>query len=152
MIRQLQPWHENIGKRQIKSPKIYFRDSGLLHSLLSLSDLHSLYGHPQSGASGEGFALEQVLQAVRPADAYCWGTHSGAALDLFFLHGGHRYGIELTSSEAPTITKSMRTAMHDLSLDHLWVIYPGEHRYPAADKISFLPLKDIADLRGALEE
>jgi len=152
MIRQLQPWHENIGKRQIKSPKIYFRDPGILHSLLSLTDLHGLYGHPQSGASWEGFALEQVLLAVQPSDAYFWGAHSGASLDLFFLRGGRRYGIEFTSSEAPAITKSMQTAMHDLSLEHLWTIYPGERRYPAAEKITVWPLKDIADLPGELEK
>lgn len=150
MIRQLQPWHENIGKRQIKSPKIYFRDSGLLHSLLSLTDIHNLYGHPQSGASWEGFALEQVLLALQPADAYYWGAHSGAALDLFFLHGGRRYGIEFKSSEAPKPTKSMQTAMHDLSLEHLWTLYPGEHRYQVDDKITVWPLQDIADLPGEL--
>lgn len=150
MLRQLQPWHENIGKRQIKSPKIYFRDSGLLHGLLSLTDLHSLYGHPQSGASWEGFALEQVLLAIQPADVYFWGTHAGAELDLFFMHGGRRYGVECKSSEAPKITKSMQTAMNDLSLAHLWAIYPGERRYRVDEKITVWPLQDIGDLPAEL--
>ncbi len=146
MIRQLQPWHENLGKRQVKSPKIYLRDSGLLHGLLSLPDMSSLAGHPGVGASWEGFALEQVLLAMRPSDAYFWATHSGAELDLFFLHRGRRYGVEAKYSEAPKISRSMRAAIKDLSLDHLWIIYPGKHRYPVDNRITAWPLHEIADL------
>ena len=145
MIRQLQPWHENLRKRQVKASKVYFRDTGLLHTLLSLADLHTLHGHPRVGASWEGFALEQVLQAVRPLEAFFWATHGGAEIDLFFLHRGKRYGIEAKFSEAPKVTKSMNTALDSLSLDHLWVIYPGEKPFPVADKISVWPLRDIED-------
>ena len=146
MIRQLQPWYENVGKRQIKSPKIYFRDSGILHSLLSLTDQHSLLGHPHVGASWEGFALEQVLRALRPPEAFFWATHNKAELDLFFIHGGRRYGVEIKFSEAPLITRSMRIAHKDLGLDHLWIIYPGQDKYPVDRTITAWPLKDVKDL------
>jgi len=135
MVRQLQPWHENLRKRQVKSPKIYFRDSGLLHSLLNIPDYHSLTGHPRLGASWEGFALEQVLQIIAPNEAYFWGTHSGAELDLLFFRKGKRYGVEFKFNEAPKITKSMHIAVTDLSLDYLWVVYPGKESYPVTDKI-----------------
>ena len=125
MVNQLQPWHENIGKRQVKSPKIYLRDSGILHGLLNIIDGHSLYGHPRVGASWEGFALHQLMQIIRPSRAFFWSTHSGAELDLFFLHRVSRYGIEFKFNEAPKITGSMRTASKDLGLQHLWVIYHG---------------------------
>lgn len=146
MIRQLQPWHENLRKRQVKAPKIYFRDSGLLHSLLSLPDFHCLSGHPRLGASWEGFALEQILRIVQPSEAYFWGTHNRAELDLFFLHKGKRFGVEFKFTEAPKITKSMQTALIDLGLDHLWVIYPGEHTYPLHDKITALPLQNVLQI------
>ena len=148
MVRQLQPWYENLGKRQVKAPKIYLRDSGLLHGLLSLPDLHSLSGHPQVGASWEGFALEQVLRSIRPAEAFFWATHCGAELDLFFLYRGRRYGVEIKFSEAPKVTKSMRIALEDLSLNHLWIIYPGLQAYPVNEKITVLPLCDVVDLPG----
>jgi len=152
MIRQLQPWHENIGKRQVKAPKIYFRDSGILHKLLSLPDYHSLLGHPRVGASWEGFALEQTLLTVKPAQAFFWSTYSGAELDLFFLHKGHRYGVEFKYNEAPAVTKSMRTAMETLNLDHLWIIYPGQQSYPVYDKISVLPVRDLPAIRNQLSQ
>jgi len=148
MVRQLQPWHENLGKRQVKSPKIYIRDSGLLHSLLTLPDFHSLSGHPGVGSSWEGFAIEQILQTVRPAEAFFWATHNGAELDLFFLHRGRRYGAEVKFSEAPKLTRSMRIAINNLGLDHLWIIYPGLQAYPVHEKITVLPLRDVADLHG----
>lgn len=150
MVRQLQPWQENIGKRQVKAPKIYLRDSGILHNLLNLSDLHSLLGHPRVGASWEGFALEQVLQIIRPNQVYFWATHSGASIDLFFLHRGRRYGIEFKFNEAPKSSKSMQVALTDLNLDHLWVIYPGQHQYPVAKKITVWPLKDLVGLMKQL--
>ncbi len=150
MVRQLQPWHQNLSKRQIKAPKIYLRDSGILHSLLDLHDHRALLGHPGVGASWEGFAIEQVLAAVRPAEAYYWGTHGGAELDLFFIVNGRRYGVEVKFSEAPAITRSMRTALDDLSLDHLWVVYPGRHRYPVDERITAWPLEAVGDLPAAL--
>jgi len=148
MIRQLQPWHENVAKRQVKAPKVYFRDPGLLHSLLGLPDRHALLGHPRVGASWEGFALEQVLQAVSPPEAFFWATHGEAEVDLFFVMNGCRYGIEMKYAEAPRTTRAMRTAIQDLSLDHLWVIYPGNHAYEADPKITVWPLRDV----GALVE
>lgn len=146
MIRQLQPWYENIGKRQVKAPKIYLRDSGILHALLNLPDFQTLHGYARVGASWEGFAIEQVLQTVQPAQVFFWATHSGAEVDLLFIFHGRRYGIECKFSEAPKITKSMHQALQSLKLAHLWIIYPGEHRYPLSEEISAWPLKDIASL------
>ena len=147
MIRQLQPWHENISKRQVKAPKIYFRDPGLLHTLLDIHDRHAIMGHPRLGASWEGFALEQVLQIVRPESHYFWATHGGAELDLFFSAGGNRYGVEFKFNEAPKISKSMRVAIADLSLSHLWVVYPGRERYPISEEITALPLAEAHVIR-----
>ncbi len=140
MIRQLQPWHENLRKRQVKAPKIYFRDSGLLHTLLNIPDYHSLTGHPRLGASWEGFAMEQVLLSMQPSEAYFWSTYSGAEVDLLLFKDGKRYGIEFKFNEAPRVTKSMHVAINDLSLDHLWIIYPGNDEYPVSDKIMVKPL------------
>jgi predicted AAA+ superfamily ATPase len=146
MMRQLQPWHENLSKRQIKAPKIYFRDSGLLHHLLTVTDMHSLLGHPKLGASWEGFALEQAIQILKPGEVYYWATYSGAELDLLFLKDGKKYGIEFKFNEAPKLTKSMRIACKDLNLEHLWIVYPGEHAYPVENNISVLPLSHITDI------
>jgi len=146
MVRQLQPWHENLRKRQVKAPKIYLRDSGLLHSLLDLNDHQQLMGHPRLGASWEGFAVEQILNSFRPKGAYFWATHSGAEIDLFFLHRGQRYGFEIKFNEAPSVRKSMRVALDDMKLDHLWVIYPGRHCYPVDDKITVMPLGSIHEV------
>jgi len=147
MIRQLQPWHENLRKRQIKAPKIYFRDSGLLHNLLNIPDYHSLTGNPRQGASWEGFALEQVLQIINPPEAYFWSTYSGAEVDLLFFKDGKRYGVEFKFNEVPKVTKSMHIAIKDLSLDFLWVVYPGKEEYPVTDKIMVRPLSCIIHWR-----
>jgi len=118
MVRQLQPWYENLGKRQVKAPKIYLRDSGLLHALLSLPGFQTLHGYPRVGASWEGFAIEQALEMIRPSQAFFWATHSGAEVDLFFIHHGRRYGIECKFSETPNMkfqvflrSKRLQTAM-----------------------------------------
>ncbi|MCY7369708.1 MAG: ATP-binding protein [Polaromonas sp.] len=140
MIRQLQPWHENLGKRQVKAPKIYFRDTGLLHALMGLQTLPQLLAHPQSGASWEGFALEQVLRLARPDQAWFWATHQGAELDLLMFKGSQRIGVEFKRADAPRVTTSMRIAMNDLKLDALYVVYPGLHRYPLAERIEAVPL------------
>jgi len=150
MVRQLQPWHENMKKRQVKAPKVYLRDSGILHSLLSITDRHSLEGHPKVGASWEGSALEQALQLLRPAQAFFWGTHAGAELDLLFFHSGHRYGMEFKFTEAPVMTKSMWIALEDLELEHIWVVYPGKHRFPIDRKVSAFPFRDLASLSKEL--
>ena len=151
MIRQIQPWHENIAKRQVKAPKIYFRDSGLLHSLLSLTDFHSLSGHPRMGASWEGFVLEQVLRILKPPEAFFWATYQGVEIDLLFLRRGRRFGMEFKFNEAPKATRSMHAALETLSLDHLWVIYPGKHKYPVHEKISVWPLRDISGLPDQID-
>lgn len=150
MMRQLQPWYVNVGKRQVKAPKIYLRDTGVLHTLLSLSDWSSLLAYPRVGASWEGFALEQVLQTVRVPEAYFWATHGGAELDLLFFYRGRSYGVEAKFSEAPVVTRSMRIALADLDLDHLWIVHPGPHSYPIDDKISSIALRDVGDLRRQL--
>ena len=147
MIRQLMPWHENLSKRQVKAPKIYFRDSGILHQLLSLTDFQALNGHPRVGASWEGFALEQTLNILETRQIYFWSTYSGAELDLFFLHDGRRYGVEFKYSEAPVATKSIHSALETLNLEHLWIVYPGNTQYPVHEKITVLPIKNISDLK-----
>lgn len=146
MVRQLQPWHTSISKRQVKSPRIYLRDTGLLHCLLGLETYHDLLAHPKVGASWEGYVTEQVLQTVKPSQAYFWATHSGAELDLLLLHRGQRLGIEIKFSEAPKITRSMHIAVQDLDLHHLWIIYPGRHAYPIDDPLSVLPVQAIGEL------
>lgn len=143
MVRQLQPWHENIGKRQVKAPKIYIRDSGLLHSLLGISNESELEHHPKVGASWEGYALEEILKATPHDGAYFWATHGGAELDLLLFHKGKRIGIECKRTAAPTSTPSMRIAMTDLKLDALYVIYPGSRRYPLAEGIEARPLSEF---------
>jgi uncharacterized protein len=145
MIRQLPPWHENLGKRQVKSPKIYLRDSGLLHQLLGLANATELFGHPKVGASWEGYAIEETLKAVQPDEAYFWGTHQGAELDLLMLKGGRRFGVEFKRADAPTITSSMRIALDNLRLDHLTVLYPGDVRYVLADRVTVEPLTILAE-------
>ena len=143
MVRQLQPWYENLSKRQVKAPKIYFRDSGLLHNLLDITDRNNLLGHARVGASWEGFAIEQVLRRVRPQQSYFWGTHNGAELDLLFFAHGKRYGIEVKFNEAPQVTPSMRTALKDLALEHLWIVSPGNHVYPVNEKITVWSLSQL---------
>ena len=125
MVRQLQPWFENIGKRQVKSPKIYLRDSGILHHLIGLETESQLHAHPKVGSSWEGFALEQVLRQTRPTQAYFWGTQGGAELDLLVFAAGRRLGYEFKYAERPQFSRSMRVAMEDLRLDSLVVICPG---------------------------
>ena len=138
-IRQLAPWHENIGKRQVKSPKIYWRDSGLLHQLLGIADHDALLAHPRCGASWEGFVLETMLRRLQPDETYFWATHTGAELDALLIKDGVRLGLEIKRADAPRLTPSMRHAMADLKLDALWVLYPGRHRYSLADRVEVLP-------------
>ncbi|MFN0159877.1 MAG: ATP-binding protein [Burkholderiales bacterium] len=140
MVRQLQPWHENLGKRQVKSPKIYFRDTGLLHALMGVATLPALLTHPHCGASWEGFALEQVLRLARPDEAYFWATHQGAELDLLMLNGAQRIGVEFKRVDVPRITPSMRVARDDLKLAALYVVYPGDQRFPLGDGVEAVPL------------
>lgn len=143
MVRQLPPWHENLKKRQIKSPKIYFRDSGLLHQLIGIRGQKDLLTHPKCGASWEGYVIEELLTAFRPDEAYFWGTHAGAEIDLLLFKDGRRIGVEIKRADAPRLTPSMRIAMTDLKLERLIVIYPGEQRYALTDKIDVLPLSVV---------
>jgi predicted AAA+ superfamily ATPase len=149
MVRQLQPWFENLGKRQVKAPKIYFRDSGLLHTLMGLTQPAELLTHPRSGASWEGFALEQVLRISAPDEAYYWATHTGAELDLLMFRFGKRIGVEFKRTDAPALTPSMRIAMVDLKLDALYVVYPGDRRYLLADGIEAVPLRSFVAVPDA---
>ncbi len=139
MVRQLQPWHVNIKKRQVKSPKFYIRDTGLLHSLLGLKTEVDVLRHPRCGASWEGYVIEEVIRAVEPDDVYFWATHQGAEIDLVFSKGGRMYGVEVKRADAPTMTASMRIALEDLKLDRITVIYPGEKPYQLHKKVNVIP-------------
>ena len=147
MVRQLPPWHENLGKRQVKMPKVYVRDTGLLHALLGISNQRDLEHHPKVGASWEGYAIEEILKALRPDDAYFWATHQGAELDLLLFKNGRRIGIECKRADAPTFTASMRIAMADLKLDELRVAYPGTKRYPLAKNVEVVPLAELVNAK-----
>jgi predicted AAA+ superfamily ATPase len=146
MVRVLPPWFENLSKRQVKAPKIYIRDSGLLHTLLSVQSANDLYAHPKLGASWEGFAIEQILAAFGSRDAYFWATHGGAELDLMLIIHGKRYGFEFKVADAPGSSRSMHIALADLGLEQLWVVYPGDEEYELAERISALPLRRIPEL------
>ncbi len=144
MVRQLQPWHENLGKRQVKSPKIYVRDSGLLHQLLGIRTDKELLSHPKCGASWEGYAVEEALKHFQPDEAYFWATHQGAELDLLLFKDGRRLGVEIKRMDAPTLTPSMRIAIENLRLDRLVILYPGSARYKLAKQVEVLPLATLA--------
>jgi predicted AAA+ superfamily ATPase len=145
MIRLLQPWYTNIQKRQIKSPKVYFRDSGLLHYLLGIRTDLDLYTHPKIGASWEGYAIEEMIKALVPDETYFWGTHNGAELDGLFLKDSRRIGVECKRVDSPRLTPSMRAALDDLQLSRLIVLYPGDRAYPLGDRIQVVPLQHLAD-------
>jgi len=144
MIRQLPPWFANTTKRQIKAPKVYFRDSGLLHYLLGIRSEKDLLSHPKSGASWEGYVIDEVLRVVEPEEAYFWGTHGGAEVDLLLRKDGKMVGVECKRLDAPRLTPSMRAALSDLGLERIVVIYPGERRYTLAEQVEAVPLSFIA--------
>jgi predicted AAA+ superfamily ATPase len=146
LMRVLPPWHENLKKRQVKSPKVYLRDSGLLHAILGVSGLPALRGHPRYGGSWEGFALEQVLIHFGETDAYFWSTQRGAELDLVLMGRGRRLGFEFKCSDAPSMTRSMAIALEDLKLDRLFVVYPGRERYRLQEKVEVIPLSALGEL------
>jgi predicted AAA+ superfamily ATPase len=148
MVRQLQPWFANISKRQVKSPKIYLRDSGILHSLLGIEDSTGLESHPKVGASWEGFALEQVLRLSDAPDAYFWATQSGAELDLLLFRNGRRIGYEFKYSEQPSVTKSMRIAIQELDLDELFIICPGKDRILLEHGLEIVGLESLCGEPG----
>lgn len=146
VVRQLTPWFENLKKRQVKAPKIYIRDSGVLHALLGIANAEGLQSHPKLGASWEGFCLEQILSLAGDRAAYFWATHSGAELDLLLFHEGRRLGFEFKFSEQPATTKSMRVAQKDLSLGHLYVVHPGAHDFPLDESITAISLPHLLDV------
>ena len=150
MVRVLPPWYENLKKRQVKAPKIYLRDTGLLHELLELPSSAALAGHPKVGASFEGFAIEQLIACANLRSTYFWSTHGGAELDLLVIAGGKRYGFEFKYADAPGTTRSMRIAMQDLKLTHLWVVYPGDEAYDLDERISVLPVADLPIVASTL--
>ena len=152
MVRQLQPWFANVSKRQVKAPKIYFRDSGLLHSLLGIASRAALEVHPSIGASWEGFALETVIRelGLRPTECFFWATHSGAELDLYAQPGGRPYGFEFKRADAPRLTPSMRIALEDLKLRKLFVIFPGNKTYPLHERVTALGLSLVETRLRAL--
>lgn len=152
VVRQLQPWFENLGKRQVRSPKVYLADTGLLHALLGLETQRELLGHPKVGASWEGFAMAEVVRRLEvPWDrCYHWATHQGAELDLLVIRGGKRFGFELKRTSAPRLTPSMRSALDVLDLDQLYVVYPGPSRFPLHERVEALglvPLLEEGDAR-----
>ena len=146
MVRQLQPWFENIAKRQVKAPKIYLGDTGLLHSLLNLTNEDSLLSHPRVGASWEGFVIEQILRVMRPRDAWFWAAHGGGELDLLIVEQGRRIGFEVKFSEAPSISRATHSIIDTLSLQRLFVVCPTREGYPVSDKIQVLSVRDITSL------
>ena len=145
MVRQLQPWHANLKKRQIRSPKIYFRDTGLLHQLLGIRLKKDLFSHPKCGASWEGYVIEEVLKNANPDEQYFWRTHNGAEIDLVVVKDGRIFGVECKWIDAPRLTPSMRIAKDDLKLEKIIVVYPGKRRYEIAKNIHAIPLQEIAD-------
>jgi predicted AAA+ superfamily ATPase len=147
VIRQLQPWHENVSKRQVKAPKIYLADSGLLHSLLGLASKADVEAHPKIGASWEGYVISQVVNrlSVRPQECFFWATHAGAELDLLVVRGKKRWGFEVKRTSAPAITPSMRTALSDLKLQRLFVVHAGKHSFDMAKDIRAIALSDLLD-------
>jgi hypothetical protein len=145
VIRQLQPWHANLGKRQVRSPKVYVRDSGLLHQLLGLGTEKALMSHPKLGASWEGFAIEQALASEAHDDAWFWATHQGAEIDLLLRRGDRMLGVECKRADAPKLTPSIRIAIEDLGLDRVAVVYPGAKRYSLSERVEAVPLETLAE-------
>lgn len=142
LVRQIQPWHENLKKRQVKAPKIYIRDSGILHALLSLPN-SEVQNHVKVGASWEGFVIEQILQKMNTRDYYYWRTHTGIELDLLVFKNGKRHGFEIKYSDKPQVTRSMRQSISDLKLDVLHLIYQGKHHLDLEEKIKLLPVNQL---------
>ena len=141
MVRQLLPWHANLKKRQVKSPKIYFRDTGLLHCLLGIESEKDLLVHPKCGASWEGYVIEEAITSFNPQEVYFWATHNGAELDLMMIINGKKIGIECKRMDAPRMTPSIRIALEDLGLERLLVIYPGDKAYSLANTVDVVPLE-----------
>jgi predicted AAA+ superfamily ATPase len=147
MIRQVQPWYENLQKRQVKAPKIFIRDSGLLHALLALSGTE-IQTNPKLGASWEGFVIEQIINRLKTRDYYYWRTHAGLELDLLVMKNGKRLGFEIKYSESPKVTRSMHQIIEDLKLDMFFIVYQGKHNAKLDEKIQLLPIDNIVHFDG----
>lgn len=147
VVRQLQPWFENLSKRQVKSPKVYLSDSGLLHSFLGIETMRDLEGHPKIGASWEGFVIEQLIKLldVEFSDCYFWGTHSGSELDLLVIRGTTRLGFEIKRTSSPSISASMQSALVSLKLDRLTIIHAGDHSFRLSEQIDALAFKNLLE-------
>lgn len=145
MVRQLQPWHANIRKRQVKSPKVYIRDTGLLHQLLSINNQRDLFTHPKIGASWEGYVIEEVIAAEHAQEAYFWATHQGAEIDLLLKVQGGLRGVECKRTDAPKMTPSIRSALEDLPLESISIVYPGNKRFKLAEQVEAVPLMALTD-------
>jgi predicted AAA+ superfamily ATPase len=151
MVRQLPPWFENTGKRVVKAPKVYFRDTGLLHALLGLKRIDQLIAYPRFGFSWEGFAMEEVIRYARAdRDAYFYRTHGGAELDLLLMRGGRRYGFEFKFEDRPRVGRSMHVVLEDLKLTKLWIVYSGDRSYPLGDNLETLPLANVRRVLAAM--
>ena len=150
MVRLLAPWAANVGKRVVRRPKLFLRDSGVLHALLSLESTEQLQLSPKLGASWEGFALECICRVLdrEEQELYFWRTHAGSELDLFWQWGGRNWGVECKYQDAPRLTRSMKAALEDLELAGLWVVYPGRTAYRLAENVRVLPLRDIDAIWG----
>lgn len=143
MVRQLPGWHANLKKRQIRAPKVYFRDTGLLHQLLGIRTEAELARHPKSGASWEGYVIEECLRAIAPDEAFFWGTHQGAEIDVILVKQGKLFGVECKRVDAPRMTPSLRIALSDLGLERIAVVYPGPQRYAIADHVEAVPMEAV---------
>jgi predicted AAA+ superfamily ATPase len=143
MVRQLPAWHENVGKRQVKAPKIFFRDSGIFHTLMGIRDYGDLLKNPKMGASWEGYAVEEILRKLNPRESYSWGVHNGASLDLLCFKDGKRMGFEVKHQDAPRLSKGLLAALEILKLDDFKLVYPGSARYALHEKIEVVPLEQL---------
>ena len=147
MVRRLLPWYVNVGKRLVKSPKIYFRDSGLFHTLQGIDSEVALLSHPKVGASWEGFAVEQILSTILTDDAYFYSVHGGSELDIYLPN--RRIGFEIKRQDAPRLTRSMQIVIEDLKLKELLIVYPGKRAYPISDRVRAVPLYEVAKALGS---
>ena len=152
MVRLLQPWFSNVGKRFVRSPRLYLRDSGLFHALQSIETLEGLHSHPKVGASWEGFVVEQAVTLLEIGEPYFWRTHTGAELDLFWFRNGKPWGIEVRYTDAPKMTRSLHSVIGDLKPEHIWIIYPGKETWHVHPKITVLPLTGLSRIAERIRE
>jgi hypothetical protein len=151
VIRQLHPYHANISKRQVKAPKVYVRDTGLLHQLLGIGTQKELFSHPKAGASWEGFVIEQIMVSQQYDEAFFWSTHQGAEIDLILRRGQKLLGVECKRTDTPRMTPSIRIAVEDVGLTQVAVLYPGTKRYAIADRVEAVPVHALGKMKSLFE-